>query len=435
MWRHLFQLIAPRNIRKEIMQILHDNRTAGHLGRERTLAAVRRRFYWPGMTDDVSRWCKTCVPCAKQRPGPGLGRSPMQHVTVYGPMECLAIDIMGPLPETGNGNRFIMVIGDYFSKWKESFALPDHTAQTVADKLVTEFVCRFGVPHRIHTDQGREFESDLFREMCILLGISKSRTTPYHPQSDGMIERFNRTLQQMLSMFVDENRTNWDDHLPYVMMAYRSSVHDSTKCTPNLLLLGREINMPIDVVFGKPPGCSYGNMCPQIYVEWIRDSMQRSFEIAHENLMSSFKKQKHYHDVNLKPRSFEIGTMVWRFYPPKANQKLSSGWTGPYRIMRKISDITYEAAYLPTGKSYILNVDHIKPADISRESPYCDETDPASHSENEELSEGSDDEDEIPQSTEMSDVPMMPTSSPIPPQPTRFTRRGRLIKPPVKFSP
>ncbi|CAC5381214.1 unnamed protein product [Mytilus coruscus] len=169
------------------MHQLHNNRTAGHLGREETLGKLRSRFYWPGMTVDVSRWCQTCGPCARSKPGPGIGKSPMQHCTVYGLLECIAIDIIGPLSETVSGNNYIMVIGDYFSRWKEAFALPNHTALTVADNLTTEFICRFGTPTRIHTDQGREFESVLFVEICKLLGVEKSRTTPYHSHSDGMV--------------------------------------------------------------------------------------------------------------------------------------------------------------------------------------------------------------------------------------------------------
>lgn len=189
-------------------------------------------------------------------------------------------------------------------KGKDAFALPDHTAQTVADKFVTEFICKFGAPYRIHTDQGREFESELFSEICSLLGIAKSRTTPYHPQSDGMIERFNRTLQQMLAIFVDENRTNWDDHLLYLMMAYRATVHLSTKCTPNLVMLGKEITLPIDVLAGSPPMQHQHEECYNSCVEWVRNSMEMSFSIVHDNLKSSFKRQKRYYDTKLKPRAF-----------------------------------------------------------------------------------------------------------------------------------
>jgi hypothetical protein len=150
------------------------------------------------MTSDVRRWCKTCDVCARRKAGPGVGKSPLQQSPVGGPLERIAVDIMGPLPMTRNGNKYIMVVGDYFTKWKEAYALPNHTALTVADKLVTEFVCRLGAPKQIHSDQGREFESALFAAMCDLLGVNKTRTVPYRPQSDGMIERFNRTLQNML---------------------------------------------------------------------------------------------------------------------------------------------------------------------------------------------------------------------------------------------
>ena len=123
--------------------------------------------------------------------------------------------------------------------------------------------------------------------MCETLEISKSRTTPYHPQSDGMVERFNRTLEQMLSMFVDENHDDWDDHLPFLTMAYRACTHDSTHCTSNLLMLGREMLLPIDIMTGTHHYQSEVT-CPVKYVEWMRGAMQRAFDIAHDHLQASF---------------------------------------------------------------------------------------------------------------------------------------------------
>ena len=143
----------------------------------------------------------------------------------------MAVDIMGPLLATANGNEYIMVLCDYFSKYTVAYAIPNHTMQTVTDRIVTEFVAYFGV-------QGREFESELFQELSRLWEIDKTRMVPYRPQSDGLVERFNRTVQQMLAMFVNEHWDDWDDHLPYVMMAYRASVQESTGCTPNLLFFG-----------------------------------------------------------------------------------------------------------------------------------------------------------------------------------------------------
>lgn len=195
---------------------------------------------------------KTACFARKRKPGPGIGKSPRRHYDVSAPLDVIAIDIMGPLPVTENGNQYIMVVGDYFSKWTEAYALPMHTAQIVADKLVTEFIYRYGTPLRIHSDQGREFELRLFTPLCRLLEIEKLRTTSYRPQSDGMIERFNRTLQQMLAMFLNENYDDWDDHLPYLTSAYRTSVQESTKCSPNRIMLGRETSLLIDVMVESP---------------------------------------------------------------------------------------------------------------------------------------------------------------------------------------
>ncbi|CAG2213568.1 unnamed protein product [Mytilus edulis] len=329
-----------------------------------------------------------------------------------------------------------MVIGDYFSRWKEAFALPNHTALTVADKLTTEFICRFGTPTRIHTDQGREFESVLFAEICKLLGVEKSRTTPYHPQSDGMVERYNQTAQIMLAMYVDENRSNWDDHLPYVMMAYRAAIHESTKCTPNKLMLGREISLPIDVMAGAPPK-STGTECPVQYVEWVKDALQRAYEFAHENMQSSFQTNKRYYDVKLKTRTFEINQLVWCWYPPQANIKLGLGWTGPYNVTRRLSDITYQITSCATGKSKIVHVNHLKPVvgdgyinqlttvDITgQDYTETESGDVTVHFDNE--------VETLLNKTETNES--IEATSVVSPKP-QYTTRGRLIKPRIPYTP
>ena len=120
------------------------------------------------------------------------------------------------------GNRYVLVMMDCFSRWTEACPLPDKTALAVADAFFQHIVCRFGMPSVIHSDQGREFENKVIPELCLLCGAHKTCTTPYHPESDGLVERFNRTLPMMLAMFAGENRDDWDDLLPAVMMAYRS---------------------------------------------------------------------------------------------------------------------------------------------------------------------------------------------------------------------
>uniref|UniRef100_A0A8C0XU21 Integrase catalytic domain-containing protein n=1 Tax=Cyprinus carpio carpio TaxID=630221 RepID=A0A8C0XU21_CYPCA len=217
------------------------------------------RFYWLGWFGDVKRWCRECVDCGSRKAVGKQWRAPLQSVVTSRPYERVAVDILGPLPETPKENKYIVVIGDYFSRWTEAFPLPNQEAETVAKLLVEQWVCRFGAPRIIHTDQGRNFESRLFKEVCQLLNIYKTRTSPYHPQSDGMVERFNRTLASMLSLFVDDNQANWDILLPYVMMAYRSSVHSSTGFTPYKVVFGKEIVLPVDVMLNLGGGETFSS--------------------------------------------------------------------------------------------------------------------------------------------------------------------------------
>ena len=172
----------------------------------------------------------------------------------------MALDILGPLdPPTARGNRYIMVVVDYCTKWVEAMPMVDQTAQTCARHFVEDFVCRLGIPEQLHSDQGRQFESALFQEMCRLLRINKTRTTALHPQSDGQTERANRTLLDLLAKLVKENESSWDEQLPYALAAYRSSVHRVTGETPNRLMLGREVGTPLSLLACSPPGVEANN--------------------------------------------------------------------------------------------------------------------------------------------------------------------------------
>ena len=139
-------------------------------------------------------------------------------------MQIVAVDILGPLPQTNSGHKYILVAGDYFTKWVEAYPIKDQEAATVAQKLLDEMFCRFSPPQQLHSDQGRQFEAGLITELCQLLHIEKTRTTPYHPQSDGQIERFNRTLLNMLSTCSEEQPKEWDQHLSKLCMAYNTSI-------------------------------------------------------------------------------------------------------------------------------------------------------------------------------------------------------------------
>ena len=203
---------------------------------------------------------------------------------------------MGPLPETDNGNRFVLVIGDYWTKWMEAYPIPDHTASTVASVLVYQFISRFGIPQQIHSDQGREFEAVLFQEMCKLLQIDKTRTTPWRPCSNGLVENFNRTLGALLRQMTSKHQRDWDEHIGLATMAYRSMVHESTGQTPNRMMLGRELPMPSHLLVETPEQDESQDSTDLTFIAGLEKRMQEAHELAREQLKRSHVHQKREYD-------------------------------------------------------------------------------------------------------------------------------------------
>ena len=186
----------------------------------------------------MCRHVKTCRRCQERKAPQHRKRAQMVTYQVGAAWERVAIDVMGPLPQTQAGNKYILVIQDYFTKWVECHAMPDQTADTVARILVDQVFTKFGCPRELHSDQGANFESAIFQETCRLFGVRKTRTTSYHPRSDGMVELHNRTLQDMLSKCVNDRQDDWDQCLQLAAMAYRSTPHETTGETPNMLNCG-----------------------------------------------------------------------------------------------------------------------------------------------------------------------------------------------------
>ena len=404
------------------MKLLHDHKTAGHFGTDRTLFRIRRKCYWPGYKADVIRWCQRCATCESHKVTSSKFRAPLMQELKGAPMETIACDIMGPLTQTDNGNVYILVIMDYFTKWVEAFALPNHTAQTVADKLVTEWICRYGIPLHLHSDQGRDFESNLFQEMCNLLDIRKTHTTPYHPQSDGQVERFNRSLKLMLRSFVNETQDDWDDHLPFLTMAYRSSAHKSTKCTPNLLMFGRETYLPVDILLG-PPTVTGEYQCHIEYVEWLRNSLNKAHEKAAKNLEHNAMVQKRLYDAKGCFRKFKIGQWVWRWYPPAHKEKFGRGWQGPFLIVAKVNDVAYRIQSSFQARPKVIHINHLK--------PYLPEDTPDNWLKSDPILPEAEKIDLPDQSQCNSDSAVDKSSTGL--EREIFTRSKRQIKPPIRF--
>ena len=174
------------------------------------------------MTKEVHRYCSSCLTCAMCKPRP-RPKAPLHPIPSGNPMQRIHIDIIGPLPRSRRGNRYILTVQCSFTKWAEAYAIPNQRATTCARVLVKNWICRYGVPDSIHSDQRRNFESQVFEEMCHLLNINKTRSTAYHPEGNGQVENLHKTLKSMLKARVDDDPQGWDEQLDYCMMAFRTT--------------------------------------------------------------------------------------------------------------------------------------------------------------------------------------------------------------------
>ena len=230
-----------------------------------------------------------------------------------------------------------MVVGDYFSRWMEALPIPNQEASTVADKLVDEVFLRFSAPEQLHSDQGRQFESQLIQEMCKLLHISKTRTTPYHPQSDGLVERFNRILLAMLATCAKSNPLDWEKHVRKVCMAYNSSVQASTGYTPFYLMFGRQARLPADVIYGAP-NITEQSQSVSDYARTLKGRMEDAFTLARQHSLKQHHRQKELYERKVHGKPFEKGEYVWLNSPmgqTGTSRKLHHPWTGPFKVLKE----------------------------------------------------------------------------------------------------
>ena len=341
------------------MYQLHDAPTGAHLGIKKTLAKARLRYFWYGLRRDVESWDLKCDICASRKAPKKTPKAPMKLYSVGVPMERLAIDVAGPLPKTSKGNRFIVVISDYFTKWTQAFAIKDQEATTISNILVNEVVSLFGVPRMLHSDKGSNFESKVFSEMCKILNIDKTRATTRRPQSDGMVERNIKTIKSMLTAFVNKSQKNWDKYLPLLMMAYRSSVHESTGMSPCSMMLGREITLPVDILYGTP---EKDNEVPSSqYVQDLKTCLEFIHDFARENLKLSGQSMKKHYDHKTCHKLYDVGNPVWCYVEKQGiARKLGKSWHGPFIVTHKLNDILYRIQETPKSKSKVVHHDKLK---------------------------------------------------------------------------
>ncbi|UYV63086.1 K02A2.6-like, partial [Cordylochernes scorpioides] len=353
------QLVVPEVKIPCVLREVHSGASGSHFGVTKTLRKVRERFYWVYCREDVENWCRRCTTCAASKGPQTRFRGKMREYNVGAPFERIAIDVAGPFPVTEDGNKYLLVAMDYFTKWPEVYAIPNQEAATVARVLVDNLICRFGVPLELHSDQGRNFESEIFRELCQVLGIWKTRTTPLHPQSDGMVERFNKTMVEHLSKVVEQNQRDWDRRLPLFLMAYRAAIHETTGQTPAKVMFGRELRLPCDLEFGTSGG-------PPVevtsYVGELRGVLSETHKLVREKIQLASHRMKTHYDLKANHEGFKENDLVWMFNPKRKrglSPKLTPMWEGPYKVVKRINDLVYRIQRSSKAKPRVVHLSRL----------------------------------------------------------------------------
>ena len=340
------------------MKLAHSSPAAGHFAEARTLDTLRQRVTWPRITSDVKEACRSCPTCQRSAPTT-MKRAPLHSLPIIRtPFERVAMDIFGPLKRTKSGYKYLLVIMDYATKWPEAFPLRNVTTESVVECLI-ELTARLGVPKEVLTDNGTNFVSRTMKKFCALAGIQQIRPSPYHPQTDGMVERFNATMKHLLRKLTQKNTVDWDQCIPYLLWAYRGTTHKSTGYSPFELLYGRPMRTPLDelIELWTVKDEESGREVIE-YLRLLREKMALVRDIAYTNEVQQKKEQKYYHDKKAVPRQFEVGDYVLVFRPRKEN-KLCNEWRGPVIVTNKITDVTYEVE-LDHGQKRTFHVNGMK---------------------------------------------------------------------------
>ncbi len=280
-------MVVPHHLRKPLLKAYHDDGLGAHQGVAKTLGKLHNQYYWPRMGRDVQQFVQTCFICQRRKPPNTPQTPPVKHIQSHKPFELLEVDVM-ELPLSYHGNRYVVVFADHFTKFPKAFAVADQKAETIAKLLFEGIICRYGAPCTLLSDRGTNFLSNIVQELCRLMHIRKVTSTAYSPQMQGLVERLNRSLQDLLAKLVEEDQHSWDDYLPQVLFAIRSAPQATTQETPAYLLYGQDLQLPLDRTLNFQPG-RFADVDELPYLDALQHRLTTAWRLAQEQTQPRFR--------------------------------------------------------------------------------------------------------------------------------------------------
>ena len=320
---HLMAL--PLKFRARVLDLAHER--SGHLGARKVKALIKQRFVWPGVGQDVVDHCRSCVVCQRCSKAPARKVPLIEREVLTEPFEVLAFDIVGPLPKGKGGCRFLLTAICMASKWPEAIPLRTITAKAVAQGMVEVF-SRTGIPLQLLTDQGSQFVGSLVTHLCKDLHVDKIKTTPYHPECNGVVERMHGTLGAMLTK-ASALGLDWVGQLPFAMFALRSAPNRDTMFSPFQLVYGHQVRTPLDILHQGWAELSFKELDTSEWSDWLADRLEMWHDVLRERGRDASGKRKELFDRKTVDRQLKEGDLVLCRIPGMSH-KLEESWHGPY---------------------------------------------------------------------------------------------------------
>ena len=348
-----WSVVVPTALRRSVLFECHSAPSAGHLGRTKTLARIRRQnLWWDGITKDVRSFVRACAVCRKTKPHFRKPAGMMLSTNTNEPWEMVAVDLMGPLPKSYAGHEYVLVAVDHYTKWTEVFPLKAATGKVIACTIARQLFSRYGAPKVLLSDNGSQFTSKALQSICAHWGVQQLFITPYHPQTN-WVERVNRNLKSMMRAYVEDDHRTWDIHIAEFAFALNTAKHETTGVEPSMLMLKRQIRTPLTNRLPPP----------------LDTPLPTDVTVAADaTRQQAQERRRKYYNQRRRPADISAGDHVMLQTHPQSDArkhfcaKLAPLWKGPYIVKENLTPVNLKLMDPQhPDKDILAHVDQVKP--------------------------------------------------------------------------